>query len=248
MDRSPNPTASFEADGVAALGRVLDDDQLMTARSAFGRIFDLAVAGPYACIVHDSWRKSAELARLVPQVGALTCANLGIPGLILFHDHLLFKPPGGADMEWHQDFSYLPLDRPGGLTLWIALDDIDPENGCLYYILGSHLLGERRASWGLTGEDDPRAKLPPLEVDRYQTGVAIPARAGCALAHHTYVWHRSPKNRSDRPRRSWALSFVSLEARWSPRHTPHPRSAVELRLEGQPMENDLIRVRAAGFS
>lgn len=248
MGRSANPAASFESDGVAGLGRVLDDDQLMAVRSEFSGILNVGVTGPYASIVHDGWRQSAELARLVPHIGALTCASLGIPELVLFHDHLLSKPPGGADMEWHQDFSYLPLDRPDGLTLWIALDDIDAENGCLYYVLGSHLLGERRASWGLSGEDDPRAKLPPLEVNRDQTGVAIPARAGCALAHHTCVWHRSPKNRSSRPRRSWALSFVSPEARWSPRHAPHPRSAVEPRVEGQPIEDDLIRVRAAGLS
>jgi ectoine hydroxylase-related dioxygenase (phytanoyl-CoA dioxygenase family) len=146
-------------------------------------------------------------------------------------------------MDWHQDFSYLPFDRPDGLTLWIALDDITEDNGCLYYLLGSHRGGERRAAWGMAGDDDPRAALPPLEVAGGEPGLAAPTAAGCAVAHHTFVLHRSPRNTSARPRRSWALSFVVPEARWSPRHSPHPRSAVEPRHEGQALEADLIQVR-----
>lgn len=244
MELSVNPTGDFETRGAAALGRVLDDAQLAAARAAVEDVLKLGVEGPYARIVHDPWRKSTALAELVPHLGRLTCAALAIPELVLFHDHLLLKPPGGADMDWHQDFSYLPLDRPDGLTLWVALDDITPENGCLYYLFGTHALGERRAGWGMTGEDDPRANLPPMEVAPDEPGVAAVTRAGCAIAHHANLWHRSPANRSGRPRRSWALSFVSPEARWSPGHSPHPRSAVEPRFEGQAMEPELLRVRA----
>ena len=245
MDLSVQPAGDFETLGAAALGRVLDDEQLAVARAAFEDVLEMGVEGPYARIVHDPWRKSAALAGLAPHLGQLTGAALGIPELVLLHDHLLFKPSGGVDMDWHQDFSFLPLDRPDGLTLWVALDDITPENGCLYYLFGSHLLGERRANWGMTGEDDPRASLPAMDVAPDELGVAVAARAGCAIAHHANLWHRSPANRSGRPRRSWALSFVSPDARWSPGHTPHPRSAVEPRFEGQAMEADLLRVRAA---
>ena len=244
MDLSVQPGEDFETLGAAALGRVLDDEQLAVARAWFEDVLEMGVEGPYARIVHDPWRKSAALAELAPHLGRLTCAALRIPELVLFHDHFLFKPSGGVDMDWHQDFSYLPLDRPDGLTLWVALDDITPENGCLYYLFGRHLLGERRANWGMTGENDPRASLPAMDVAPDEPGVAVAARAGCAIAHHANLWHRSPANRSGRPRRSWALSFVSPDARWAPGHTPHPRSAVEPRFEGQAMEADLLRVRA----
>jgi ectoine hydroxylase-related dioxygenase (phytanoyl-CoA dioxygenase family) len=157
---------------------------------------------------------------------------------------MLAKPSGGEAMDWHQDYSYLPLDRADGVSLWIALDDISEDNGCLYYVFGSHQRGERRARWGMTGEDDPRASLPPIDVADDEPGVAVPALAGCAIAHHANLWHRSPANTSGRPRRTWILSFVAPEAKWSPRHAPHPRSAVDLRVEGQEMEADLLRVRA----
>jgi ectoine hydroxylase-related dioxygenase (phytanoyl-CoA dioxygenase family) len=236
-----DPRAAFDQLGAAALGRVFDDIQLATVRNAFEAIQSHGVTGPYARIVHDAWRKSPTLAALVPHLGALAAAALDIPALVLFHDHLLTKFPAGDDMSWHQDFSYLPLDRPDGLTLWIALDDVTEENGCLYYILGSHRLGERRAAWGMTGDDDPRAALPPIDVADDDPGVPVPTAAACAIAHHTYLLHRSPRNRGTRPRRTWALSFVTPDARWSPRHSPHPRSIMEHRDEGQALEADLLR-------
>lgn len=241
----PDPAAWFRTHGAAPLGRVLDDAQLAAARAAFEDLVARdGVVGPYAAIVHDAWRKSPALAGLLPRLGAIACAAIGVPELVLFHDHLLHKPPGGDDMEWHQDFSYLPLDRADGLTLWIALDDITESNGCLYYVLGTHLLGERRAAWGMTGDDDPRARLPPIDLGADQPGTPAPTAAGCAVAHHTFLWHRSPRNDSGAPRRSWALSFVTPDARWSPAHSPHPRSAVSPRHEGQALDDDLPRVRA----
>jgi ectoine hydroxylase-related dioxygenase (phytanoyl-CoA dioxygenase family) len=225
------------------VGEVLEATELARVLEVFHQLVDEhGVAGPYASIVHDAWRKSDVLAGLAAKLGVIACQAIGADGLVLFHDHLLMKPPGGDDMAWHQDFSYLPLDRPDGVTFWVALDDITEDNGCLYYVLGSHTLGERRAAWGMTGEDDPRAALPPMDIPEQEPGFPAPTGAGCAVAHHTYLWHRSPRNNSDRPRRSWALSFVDPEARWSPRHSPHPRSAVSPRSEGQALEDDLLRV------
>lgn len=241
------PPARFAADGVAALGPVLDEPALASARVGFDRLITGGVVGPYATIVHDAWRRSPELAALVPLVGAAAAAGIGVPALVLFHDHLLSKPAGGADMDWHQDFSYLPLDRADGVTLWVALDDITEANGCIYYRLGSHLLGERRAAWGIFADDDPRASLPTLDVPD-GADVPGPTAAGCAIAHHTLTWHRSPTNTSPRARRAWALSFVTPDARWAPTHAPHPRAMFGERRAGDPLEVDLPRVLAPALS
>lgn len=243
---SIDPVASFHEHGAAALGPILDAAQLAQVHAAIDAIVpEHAVTGGYASIVHDAWRRSAVLGELVATVGARACAAVGISDLVLFHDHVLVKHPDGEDMAWHQDFSYLPIDRAGGLTLWIALDDVTVDNGCLYYLLGSHHRGECRAAWGMMGDDDPRARLPAIDVADDEPGVPAPTAAGCATVHHSFLLHRSPKNASARARRTWALSFVSPVARWSPRHAPHPRSAASPRVEGQPLEPDLPRVRAA---
>ena len=238
------PPDDFRAAGAAALGPVLDGRQLAAVRAASADILPRhGVVGPYATIVHDAWRRAPVLVDLLPHLGAIACAVTGFPELVLFHDHVLRKQPGGDDMAWHQDFSYLPLDRADGLTLWIALDEVTEANGCLYYLPGSHRLGERRPAWGIHAADDPRAGLPPVDVPPAEPGIAAPTAAGCAIAHHALVLHRSPRNRTARARFTWVLSFVVPEARWAPRR-PHPRSAVSPRTDGQPLEPDLPRVRA----
>ncbi len=52
----------------------------------------------------------------------------------LYHDHALIKPPGETSLEtnWHQDAPYWPMDPVGSLSAWIALDDVDLNNGCLH--------------------------------------------------------------------------------------------------------------------
>jgi hypothetical protein len=242
---SSDRATEFGTLGMTALGPVLTDDQLERVRGGIDEALPQhGVRGGYAQIIHDAWRVIPAAGDLISQLGRIACQALDMPELVLFHDHVLVKHPMGEDMEWHQDFSYLPLDRAAGMTLWVALDDVSVDNGCLYYLFGSHLLGERRAAWGLTGSDDPRASLPALEIDPDEPGIPAPTVAGCAVAHDTFTCHRSPRNTSGRPRRSWALSFVVPQARWAPRHSPHPRSAVAPREEGQELEPDLPRVRS----
>ncbi|XP_033111833.1 probable alpha-ketoglutarate-dependent hypophosphite dioxygenase isoform X2 [Anneissia japonica] len=50
------------------------------------------------------------------------------------------KPPGAKDTPPHQDGIYFMHDK--GITFWLALDDVDAENGAMSYIPKSHKLGE----------------------------------------------------------------------------------------------------------
>lgn len=43
----------------------------------------------------------------------------------------------------HQDGFYFMLEPNEAVTLWIALDEIDEENGCMRYVRGSHRRGMR---------------------------------------------------------------------------------------------------------
>ena len=54
------------------------------------------------------------------------------------------KPPGTAHpTPPHQDNFYFCLQPPNVLTMWLALDAVDDENGCLRYVAGSHKNGIR---------------------------------------------------------------------------------------------------------
>jgi len=61
--------------------------------------------------------------------------------IILWACSIFGKPAkNGKATPWHQDAAYWPIYPMAGCTVWIAIDDSLPENGCLCYIPGSHKL------------------------------------------------------------------------------------------------------------
>ena len=68
---------------------------------------------------------------------------LGDASVRFWHDQLFCKPAHhGGVVAWHQDYSYWTRTKPmQHLTCWTGLDDASTENGCLYYVPGSHRWG-----------------------------------------------------------------------------------------------------------
>ena len=125
-----------------------------------------------------------------------------------------FNKPAGTEHPTppHQDNYYFCLRPPSVLTMWLALDRVDEENGCLRYVPGSHQLGLRPHgatevlgfSQGITDygpDDEAREVLMRLEP-------------GDLIVHHGETIHRAEPNRTtDRPRRSFAMVFRGESAR-----------------------------------
>lgn len=213
-------------DGFAHIGSVLTAAALAELRAACDAAL-CATPGSYGLIIHNVWRRAHGFAHVLQTggVGALACELLAVDQIVCFQDHLIAKPPGTAvALAWHQDYSYWPLDSPAGLTMWIALDDADRDNGCLRYIPGTHRLGERQPAAFVPGARQPaRPALPPLCArEREADAVDLPVRAGDAVVHDPLVWHMSPANHSSRPRRAWSISWIVAGTRWAPSHAPHP--------------------------
>lgn len=212
--------------GYVKLPDVLDPADVRALRAAVdGHARAAMQPGPYGLIYHNPWREVAILAHvLAERLAPLARHLLDVDAVVLFQDIFISKPPGTDAVQWHQDYSYWPLDRPDGLTMWLALDHADASNGCLHYIPGTHRLGERQPADFYMGTGQPtRAGLAPLMADeRADEAEAVPALAGSVLVHDPLVWHMSPANATQRPRRAWSLSWLSPDVRWQPAHAPHP--------------------------
>ncbi len=172
---------------------------------------------------------------------------IGEPEITLFQDNLVWKLPGSGQIEWHQDYSYQPITATPGVTLWVSLDDADPENGCLHYIAGTHLLGECQPADFVVGSEQPKIPgLPPLDWEsRADEVVSVSARPGEILAHHPLVWHFTPPNNSARQRRAFTINWITPDARWNPAHSPHPFNYYLAPAAGKRLEGELFpRFRA----
>ncbi|XP_070565214.1 probable alpha-ketoglutarate-dependent hypophosphite dioxygenase [Ptychodera flava] len=103
------------------------------------------------------------------------------------------KPPGAKATPPHQDGKYFMHER--GLTFWLALDDADEENGCMFYVPKSQKQGliehEKTDMLGFSQE------LTEFTQEMKDTEVKADAKKGTLLGHHPYMVHRAGNNRSD---------------------------------------------------
>jgi len=131
----------------------------------------------------------------------------------LFHDQLFCKPAKhGGVVAWHQDFSYWTFTKPmHHLTCWIGLDEATTENGCLYYIRGSHKWGLLPIT-GLTGDMDAVTQiLTEEQKEAFDKKVANELPKGHASFHHPLTMHGSYANYSDRPRRAVVINAMASD-------------------------------------
>src|SRR6185437_1180446 len=76
-----------------------------------------------------------------PEFVAIT-TQLLVPDADLYWNQSVFTmPETPREFPWHQDDGYTPVTTAPYLTLWLALNDATPENGCISVLPGSHKRG-----------------------------------------------------------------------------------------------------------
>ena len=101
--------------------------------------------------------------------------------------------------------------RRNGATAWIALDRADRENGCLFYVKGTH----RQDLPSVVG-------LEGFGADS-EGAVAVEVEPGDATIHNSRTVHWSEANRSQRPRQAITY-FYWAASRTGPAHPGRTRS------------------------
>ena len=220
----------FERNGFLAIPRLADDETV----AAVGAVYDDMLSGkidvsptdnPLGRITrqimmpsnyHPLFRKN----RALDAGHEIARALLGVDDPHPIFDMLIYKPPGHeATTPWHQDFSYSVMPyAPAGISIpdeylqfWLALDDVDEENGCMQFVPGVHRKpmlkhyiagGEADYSQRLLAIRDPDNVLP---LDQ---AVACPLKAGGATVHGYGTPHFTSGNRTaDRRRRAYIFNF-----------------------------------------
>lgn len=125
----------------------------------------------------------------------------------------LDKPPNvGVGQPYHQDSWYLKADPDTLLAVWVACDDADPDNGCLYVIPGSH----RDPIFPHERPVNPEQQRVYVEVHnaRSRPEQMVPLKTGSAVFFAGHVLHRSGNNYTSRRRRAYVLHYADAQSRW----------------------------------
>lgn len=150
-----------------------------------------------------------------PDILAMVAQVAG-PDLILWGMTVFGKPAHhGKITPWHQDGDYYPIEPLETISVWIALDDATPENGCLRYMPGSH---KARRIFPHHWEERPDFTLTQVLDDDYYDdaqAVNVELKAGQIAIHDVYMAHASGANRSDNRRCGMVLRIMPATSHYN---------------------------------
>jgi phytanoyl-CoA hydroxylase len=264
----------FNENGYLRYGRVLDMAEVDELRSALDHVIAVEAAGGDDSAVEfkfghrrgnqpgeerprvitqfvNMWKREPSYRRLLhhPVISGVAAALLDTPRVRLWHDQVISKPPGdNGHFRFHQDFYLWPLHEPRILSCWLALDDVDADNGCMHVVPGSHLdplfgleayaaemeARSKAEAEGKSIEETPRQKMAhePASI-----GLPIKLAAGECMFHHCLNFHTTPQNITGRQRRAHVMIFmadgVRVKLAQSPRHPLIPNFEVA---DGEPLQ------------
>jgi ectoine hydroxylase-related dioxygenase (phytanoyl-CoA dioxygenase family) len=156
----------------------------------------------------NTWRDHGAMGRFTfhPRFAAIARQLSSSKSVRLLHDHLLFKMPGDSKATpWHQDLPYWPMNQTGALSLWLPLDDVDENNGCMMFVPGSHKYGKLTAI-DLVNPQNLHDYVEGSEMEKKRP-VVVRMKAGSATFHDGLTFHYAYPNHTDRPRRVLAIIY-----------------------------------------
>ena len=214
MDLSDPAVRQFDKEGYVLFDNVLDSDLIGEAKE---HVDWLIAKNPHLrpeSLDTQLVTKDAFWVRLISDERLLDIAQKFIgPDIALFASHYISKPPfDGRPVLWHQDGSYWPLDPMDVVTLWLAVDDSLPENGCMRVIPGTQnselmQMKPRTDVVSVLGSG-----MEEGSVDETKAANCV-LKAGGVSVHHPNVIHGSNANFSALRRCGLTIRYIPTTTR-----------------------------------
>ncbi|MFM7321155.1 MAG: phytanoyl-CoA dioxygenase family protein [Armatimonadota bacterium] len=209
-----SPKETCDRDGYVIFRNVLDADLVAEASAHVdwlaARHPDLRPENYH----HRLMRTDPFWLRLVSDPRLLDIAQQYIgPDIALFASHYICKPAGdGLPVLWHQDGAYWPLAPMDVVTLWLAVDDSDTENGCMRVVPGTQNLDLKELRRNAAVESVLGSETPEEFFDESQA-VDIVLRRGDVSVHNPRIVHGSNANTSPRRRCGLTIRYIPTHTR-----------------------------------
>lgn len=136
------------------------------------------------------------------------------PDFGLWSSHFICKEPLiGRATPWHEDSSYWQgrFDRFDGIvTIWLAIDKVDAENGAMQVIPDTHRNGF--SEYENVGKENNLFGTRVKDVDESKAVVFSLQPNECSL-HDSRIIHGAEANRSPRRRAGYTMRYFSQHMR-----------------------------------
>lgn len=207
-------TRHYDREGYVLVHDVLDTELMEEGRRHVAWLLERNPGVRPEQLHHDLMRDDPFWVRLVADERLLDVAEAFIgPDIALFASHYIAKPPhDGQAVLWHQDGSYWPLEPMRVVTLWLALDATDPENGCLRVIPRSQAADLQQMQERSDVDNVLGSGLDDAGIDD-SAAVDVVLRPGGVEIHHPNLIHGSHANTSPRWRRGLTIRYIPTSTR-----------------------------------
>jgi ectoine hydroxylase-related dioxygenase (phytanoyl-CoA dioxygenase family) len=123
----------------------------------------------------------------------------------IWHDQALIKQPWANPTGWHLDNPYWSFHSRNAVSIWVALDDATLENGCLWFLPGTH----KEATFDNVGIGQNISDLFKV-YPQWKNIKAAPApmKAGSCSFHNALLAHGAGANMTPGWRRAMTCAYM----------------------------------------
>ena len=199
--RSAVTTAVKERGGIKIPGKdikVGEADGINEDADYYAKVFDQLL---------NLWQTSEQVKELMfdQRIGKMAAQLAGVEGIRIWHDQALIKRPWGNPTAWHLDTPFWSFSDRNAISIWIALDNATLENGCLYFIPGSHKQTSFQKITIGRNMDGIFDVYPELKNSKT---VAAPMKAGNCSFHNGLTVHGANANMTNGFRRAMTCAYM----------------------------------------
>jgi non-haem Fe2+, alpha-ketoglutarate-dependent halogenase len=190
------------------LPRIYSSEEMGRLNAELPNLLGLLQPGETAKDIREWHETSTYLYEIImnPKIHNLVEGILG-PNFYCWASSFFIKQPfSKSTVGWHQDAYYWPMRPYNSVTVWLAFDDVDEENGAMKVVPGSHLHGVMKHK--RSQETDSILTLQ-LETGTFNEADAIQfkLKAGEISLHDDRCVHSSPSNMSHRRRAGLTIRY-----------------------------------------
>lgn len=210
---TPEQIRFYNENGYVMPIRIFDDQEIAEHRRYFDRLLEKHTReGGDSYSLRRMQVYCQPLWDIITNPKILDCVEdiLG-PNIVAWGSQYFCKLPGdGKPVSWHQDASYWPLTPAHTVTLWLAIDDADRENGCMEVIPKTHTLGH--LEFDMSGADENSVLPQKIKgIEQYGAPVCFELKAGEISLHADMLVHGSEPNNSNRRRCGLTVRYAAAD-------------------------------------
>ena len=224
-------TAVEERAGIKIPGKNIktgEADGINEDSDYFAKVFDQLL---------NLWQTNESIKALMfdQKIGQMAAELAGVDGIRIWHDQALIKRPWANPTAWHLDTPFWSFSDKRAISIWVALDDATLENGCLFFIPGSHQqTGFDKITIGrnIDGIFDIYPQF------RNAKSVAAPMKAGSCSFHNGLTIHGANANMTNGFRRAMTCAYMPDGNRFNGEPNILPEAYLQTLEVGQILSNN----------